>query len=626
MKRNLFIVLLFVHIISVYSQQSNSNQRIVNWKLIDFNGTVDSVTMDTMHLNFQHTYPIDRYSISNSFNGNMGSPVQSKILIDRLSDDGFLFSAPYLPYLNNVRSNRFYNTKMPFSTIKLLTGGTNFRESDQVGFLFTANANKKLNFGTLIDYMYARGEYQDQAMKLFSGSLFGSYNGMKYNAYGSLSINSLSNRENGGIQDDSYILNPSFGYEEAYNIPVNLSEDAQSSLKQLQFYFTHNYSLGFTKESKDKNDSIIYTFVPVTRFTHTLKYDSYQKRYFELTPNTDFYKNTYYSATNDTSALQRLSNRLALNMPEEFNKFMRFGLTAFVHSDIERYVFLKDSLVRDSVLTNTSIGGELSKNLGQLFTYKFVANLSVLGYKAGDFDFSAHLGTKFRIWKDSIEMRVRASVNSYSPDFFFRNYESNHFMWNNNFSKSFDTRLSGRFAIPTRKLWFDLIIDNKTDYIFIDSTANPRQFSGSIQVLTAKLQKDFRFRKVGFDNTVIYQESFNDNIMPLPRLTLYHNLYYIDKWFSVLNVQLGTYVRYHTSYYAPSYMPATGFFYNQRTTKVGNYPVLNLYANFLLKRTRFFFEYSHVNQLFMKGLYYSMPNYPINPALLKMGLTWNFYD
>ena len=222
---------------------------------------------------------------------------------------------------------------------------------------------------------------------------------------------------------------------------------------------------------------------------------------------------------------------------------MRFGLTAFVHSDMERYVFLKASLVRDSVLTNTSIGGELSKNLGQLFTYKFVANLSVLGYKAGDFDFSAHLGTKFRIWKDSIEMRVRASVNSYSPDFFFRNYESNHFMWNNNFSKSFDTRLSGRFAIPTRKLWFDLIIDNKTDYIYIDSTANPRQFSGSIQVLTAKLQKDFRFGKVGFDNTVIYQESFNDNIMPLPRLTLYHNLYYIDKWFNVLNVQLGSYVR-----------------------------------------------------------------------------------
>jgi hypothetical protein len=28
----------------------------------------------------------------------------------------------------------------------------------------------------------------------------------------------------------------------------------------------------------------------------------------------------------------------------------------------------------------------------------------------------------------------------------------------------------------------------------------------------------------------------------------------------------------------------------------------------------------------MNGLYYSMPGYPINPALLKFGLTWNFYD
>jgi len=73
-------------------------------------------------------------------------------------------------------------------------------------------------------------------------------------------------------------------------------------------------------------------------------------------------------------------------------------------------------------------------------------------------------------------------------------------------------------------------------------------------------------------------------------------------------------------------MPATGQFYNQTKTLVGNYPVMNVYANFHLKRTRFFIEYYNVNQKFMKISYFSMPNYPIDEANVKLGVSWNFYD
>jgi hypothetical protein len=91
-------------------------------------------------------------------------------------------------------------------------------------------------------------------------------------------------------------------------------------------------------------------------------------------------------------------------------------------------------------------------------------------------------------------------------------------------------------------------------------------------------------------------------------------------------MQIGVNVRYHTAYYAPAYMPATGQFYAQSKVLIGNYPVVNAYLNFHLKRTRFFFEYYHLNQKFMKGAYYSMPNYPIDPSITKMGVSWNFYD
>jgi hypothetical protein len=143
--------------------------------------------------------------------------------------------------------------------------------------------------------------------------------------------------------------------------------------------------------------------------------------------------------------------------------------------------------------------------------------------------------------------------------------------------------------------------------------------------VSANLKQDFHFGKFALENNIVYQVSSNKEVIPLPMLTLYHNLYFHDKWFKVLSFQTGIDVRYHSEYFAPAYMPATGQFYMQQEQQIGNYPVMSIYANFHLKRTRFFVQYYHLNQLFMNGLYYSTPNYPINPAILKFGLTWNFY-
>lgn len=622
----LLCLLLFVF--HSFSQKVETNQYIKNWKIIDFNGSIDSLSSDTVHLNFNELlYPIDMLSIANLHNGNLISPMQSKIYSERPLGTGFLFSEAFAPFMQNIGSTRFYTTKSPLSSIKFVTGGTNNHESERFGFLFTANANKRLNFGVNIDYMYARGEYSSQAGKLFSGSLFGSYTGRRYSGSGAISMNAMSNKENGGITDEIYITNPPTGFEAAENIPINISKDAQSSYKQMQLFYNHSFSLGFDRKVKGPKDTIMYEYVPVTRFLHTISFDNFQKRYYEVSPELEFYKNTYRTLTNDTAALQRLSNRFAINLAEEFNKWMRFGLTAYAHSDVERFVFSRDSVTRDSVLSTLRIGGELSKRLGQKLTYTMNADIALMGYRVGDLNLSADMGTRFRLWKDTIELRANAFSSTTEPDFHLKNYDSNHFRWNNNFDKVFKTHIGGRFAIPTKRLWLDVGIDNIAKHIYFDSTAMPIQHSGSVQVLTVKLIKNFRFGLFGLDNTAVYQDNFgNDAVMPLPKLSLYHNLFYTDKWFDVLSTQIGTSVRYHTSYFAPAYMPATGQFYNQQDTKVGNYPVISLYANFHLKRTRFFFEYFHLNQLFMKGVYYSMPNYPINPATLRMGLTWNFYD
>jgi len=232
----------------------------------------------------------------------------------------------------------------------------------------------------------------------------------------------------------------------------------------------------------------------------------------------------------------------------------------------------------------------------------------------------------FKLWNDSVSLVANGFIRNDKPSYFLEHYQSNHFRWDNDFANIYRTHVGGTFSIPTRKFSLNVSVENITKYIYFNSEVLPDQYSGNIQVVAANLKQDFHFGKFTLENNIVYQLSSQPTVLPLPDFTLYHNLYFDDLWFHVLGMQLGVNVRYHTSYYAPSYMPATGQFYTQSTTKVGNYFVVNPYLNFHLKRTRFFLEYYHVNQKFMNEAYFSMPNYPINPAVVKMGVSWNFYD
>ena len=132
------------------------------------------------------------------------------------------------------------------------------------------------------------------------------------------------------------------------------------------------------------------------------------------------------------------------------------------------------------------------------------------------------------------------------------------------------------------------------------------------------------------DNEVTWQKSSNETILPLPQLSLYSNLYILTKLAKkVLTVQLGADVRYFTKYNAPAYTPAVQQFHLQPENdqvEIGGYPIVNIYANLQLKRTRLFAMYSHVNQGMGTRNSFLVPHYPINPSLLKIGVSWNFYD
>lgn len=626
MKKIFVFLFVLFSFLTVYSQKqpttpSHSNF-IKTWRVSDRFDRIDSILIDTVSINFQNNNPIDRFSISNSFNGNLGSPIQSKLYFDRPENTDFMFSNAYYPYMMNDQHVLFYNTNKPFSNLNYISGGAKHRNEDNIKFLFTGNANKRLNIGTTLDYLSSPGMYMNQAVTRFSGSLFGSYDGKHYSAKALLATNKMKNQENGGLKNAADILN---GYSSLV-IPTNIA--AQSNYLQKQIYYSHQYTIGFERAVKVSKDSTRMDYVPVTRFSHTFRYDDVQKRYFENSVENTFYANTYYrgTQTKDTAALRTFANNISISLSEEFNKLMRFGLTAFLENETQNFKFQKDSLLNNKTMSSTKFGGILSKKQGQRFRYSVLGELGFLGYKAGNFSLEGNVGGFFKLWNDSISLVANGFVRSEKPTFFMNQYESNHFKWQNDFESVYRTHFGGTFSIPTRLFSLNVSVENLTQYIYFNSSALPEQYSGNIQLLVANLKQDFHFGKFSLENNVVSQVSSNADVVPLPALTLFHNLYYHNQLFHVLSFQIGTSVRYHTSYHAPAYMPATGQFYTQSTTKIGNYPLTNVYLNCHLKRTRFFVEYYHFNNKFMKGDYFSMPNYPLNPPIVKLGISWNFYD
>jgi len=115
--------------------------------------------------------------------------------------------------------------------------------------------------------------------------------------------------------------------------------------------------------------------------------------------------------------------------------------------------------------------------------------------------------------------------------------------------------------------------------------------------------------------------------LSLPALSLYSNLYIQFKIARVLHVQLGLDCNYYTRYYAPAYNVATATFHTQHNEKLGNFIWADVYANFKLKRARFFVQYTHVNKgLVGRNNYFSVPHYPLNPGRFSIGVSVDFVN
>lgn len=391
-------------------------------------------------------------------------------------------------------------------------------------------------------------------------------------------------------------------------------------------------------------------YVPVTSFIHTVELNNYSRIYQAYETPESYYANDYemdekYAGDSiyDKTRHLALRNTFALSLLEGFNKWAKAGVKLFAAHEMRRYVLPEKVVTSSWSENNIYIGGQLSKFQGRTLHYCALAEFGMTGEDAGNLKVDASADLNFNLFGDTVTLQANGFFHRTTPSFYYRHYHSRHYLWDNDgLSKVIHSRIQGMLSWEKTKTKLRVAFDEISNYTYfglsyqigenynrLNNDVHVRQSGDAISLLTLQLYQDFKFGPFNWENVLTYQKSSAEDVLPVPPLNVYSNLYLRFKIAKVLKCDFGADVRYFTKYYAPDYAPGLGQYAVQEgpnRVEVGNYPILNVYANFHLKQTRFFVMMSHVNAGSGNKMYFLAPHYPLNDSILRFGLSWNFYN
>lgn len=702
-------------------------------------GDISKAEVDTMpHLYPQSCYATGRYGQFNTIGSNYLAR-QNRIFADRPATGNFFFTDAYDQVVKQPDEWHYTNTLSPFTNLTYDNCGDKTNGEDHVDARFAANIGKQFGFGFDLNYLYARGYFQNQNTSHFNATIYASYLGEQYQLHAFYSKQHEKATENGGITNDNFITHPDL-YTESYSdneIPTILERNWNRN-DNWQLFLTHRYSLGFYRkvkmtdeeikarqfaidnekeenkkdsrndlsgkdvrpmgrpenaviagnlptmatdsaatdttrikvESKAVSDSLLaqqaikdslealmkQEFVPVTSFIHTVDMGRYNHRYQAYQSPDNYYTNTFYD-TNwrgfsgdsiyDQTLAFNIKNTLAVALMEGFNKYAPAGLKVFMTHELRQYQM--PQLDEQGIAYqgkwnehNVSIGGQLQRTQGHTLHYNLLAETWLAGEDAGQLKLDAQTDLNFPVWGDSVHLIAKAYFYRLNPSVIERRYHAKHFWWDNHLDKTTRTRIEGALAFDKTKTKLRVAIEEIQNYTYLGMyydhsedavttlSANIRQHTGNINVLTAQLEQQLKAGPLHWDNIITYQSSSNKEVLPLPQLNVFTNLYLDFMVAHVLKVELGSSATWFTKYNAPDFCPQLNTFAIQENAdsrkELGNFPFIDVYANLHLKHTRFYIMMSNVTGTSFNRQNFLVPHHPMNRSVLHMGVSWNFFN
>ena len=447
----------------------------------------------------------------------------------------------------------------------------------------------------------------------------------RYGLNGYVFTNKIDVYENGGITYDSLFVD--MLENDKTVIPVNLS-NASNLLKVSGFGLNQYFILRDSDIKEEKK-------IGFGRINYSFDYQRNRYVYKDTDPTSDFYAGfdevLNPNETHDSLTFYTIKNSINWNSLSygRYNNDIPFYLTFGAEHEYTHHKGYKDIISGDQFsdvyYQNIRTNAGIIINLFKSTRITGRGELILTDYHAGDFLLDGQWKQFLGTYNWNLGALVfDVNLTRQSADWFEETYYSNNFRWSNNFSPSTYMKLQGSYETP----WFSVGFRQTTidHYIYFGENAKPVQYTGTLNITSTFAKINIRLKYFEISGIASVQIADNDNVIHLPffygKVKLGWNINLVK---GISMMQPSVVFNYFTEYYADAYMPALRVYYLQNQKSIGNYPFLDFYLTFKIKRANIFVGYTNIYTLMDDNRYFTTPHYPMRDSKFIFGVKWRLY-
>ncbi len=623
-------------------------KRLVTWKHNRLYNSMEVFEWDTTANYHFYDYPFMRKDVGANWLGMPGSAVQQYNWFERDQETSPSFFQGMESWTYTADNLTQFNTKTPYTELEYsgnLFSNTTI-SADNFRVTTTQNILPSLNVAAEMKRYGGAGILKNEKTANNTYFVSGNYLGKRYLAHGGFIFNRSTRQESGGMQDNFWIRDTLVDVRE---IDVNLAS-ASSRTKKITVFYDQSYRIpfDFIEKLRHRNDTswvkadTVNTNITTGYIGTSSEFSDYSRKYVDETDDdlAYFYNDKFYiNPTKSADSLRnmRVENRVFVRFQPWKENALVSKLEGGVGNRFQTFYLQSPTEVLYKSGTHkwnsfyAYAGAE--GMVGRYFNWDATGLLNFAGTEAGDFYVKANAKVSLypfrRDPKSPISLSGHFETRLQEPDFYQQHFFTNHFKWENSFSKASTTRIRAQLDIPRWKLKAQVGYALLANNVYYDTLSVARQNTTPMSILSAGLTKDFAFGPVHLDNSALLQLSSNPDVLPLPLLALnlrwYLQFNIVDP--KTLQLQVGANVRYNTLWYAPAYNPVAGVFHLQNEEKYGNTPIFDVFVNMQWKKCCIFIKMENLGKgwpMTSKD-YFTAHHYIQAPAMFKFGISWPFY-
>ena len=502
-------------------------------------------------------------------------------------------------------------------------------KGQSVDSFFTLNITPGLNFSIAYRGLRSEGKYINQLASTGNFRFTTNYNtkDFRYELKAHFVSHDIRNEENGGITTVADFETADVRFDNRQRLEVYLT-DAESFLKANRIFADHIFRIN----SKAGNNNLLVAH----QFNYENKFFQYSQPTVASTvgSSTVFRFGDSFAASDiaDQTRYNKMYNKAGLVYENTTLGKFKFYIDDFRSNYYYNRILIRDDKTIPAALSRNinTIGGqyEYQKNKwsGDFLLSRSITNQSLSNLDA-KLNYDLNEDYQFTFGYQNLNKLPNDNYNLYQSSYVAYN-------WSEDFKNEKINVLTGTVLSP----WITASVQLSTlnDHLYFRDVASsdlqqiiaPSQYDGTINYVSVKVSKEYKFGKFGFDNTVLYQKvDQQDNILNVPELVTRNTIYITDYFFKkALFFQAGLTLNYFTKYLANEYNPVVGEFFVQNKKEIGNFPTVDFFINAKIQRTRIYLKAEHFNSSFTGNNFYSSPNNPSRDFTIRFGLIWNFFN